>query len=68
MIGIPKVTMTMRELDRLKCVQGVVDRQLKLYPSRRAAGPDNTPGASAGAALPTGRSGGPYFEAPEPTK
>ena len=31
MVRIPKVTMTMRELDRLKCVQGVVDRQLKLY-------------------------------------
>ncbi len=31
MVCTPKVTMTMRELDRLKCVQAVIDRQLKLY-------------------------------------
>jgi len=30
MIRIPKVTMTMRELDRLKCIQAVVDGDLKL--------------------------------------
>ncbi len=29
MIRIPKVTMTMRELDRLKCIQGFIDGQLK---------------------------------------
>jgi hypothetical protein len=31
MIRIPKVTMTMRELDRLKCIQGLIDGQLKQY-------------------------------------
>jgi hypothetical protein len=31
MFCTPRVTMTMRELDRLKCVQAVIDRQLKLY-------------------------------------
>jgi hypothetical protein len=25
MIRIPKVTITMRELDRLKCIQGLID-------------------------------------------
>jgi hypothetical protein len=29
MIDIPKVTMTMRELDRLKCIQGLIDGHLK---------------------------------------
>jgi hypothetical protein len=29
MIRISKVTMTMRELDRLKCIQGLIDGQLK---------------------------------------
>src|SRR5258707_571489 len=29
MIRIPKVTMTMRDLDRLKCIQGLIDGQLK---------------------------------------
>ena len=29
MIRISKVTMTMRELDRLKCIQGLVDGELK---------------------------------------
>jgi hypothetical protein len=29
MIRIPKVTMTMRELDRLKCIQGLIDGHLK---------------------------------------
>jgi methylphosphotriester-DNA--protein-cysteine methyltransferase len=33
-----KVTMTMRELDRLKCIQGVVDRQLKLYQAAERLG------------------------------
>ena len=28
---IPKVTMTMRELDRLKCIQGLIDGQLKQH-------------------------------------
>jgi hypothetical protein len=31
MIRIPKVTMTMRELDRLKCIQGRIDGQLKQH-------------------------------------
>jgi homeodomain-containing protein len=31
MYRTPKVTLTMRELDRLKCIQGVIDRQLKPY-------------------------------------
>jgi hypothetical protein len=31
MISIPKVTMTMRELDRLKCIQGLIDGQLKQH-------------------------------------
>ena len=38
MFGKPRVTMTMRELDRLKCVQGVVDRQLKLYQAAERLG------------------------------
>ena len=38
MFGTPRVTMTMRELDRLKCVQGVVDRQLKLYQAAERLG------------------------------
>ena|SRR6185503_10868945 len=38
MVGTPRVTMTMRELDRLKCVQGVVDRQLKLYQAAERLG------------------------------
>ena len=28
MIRIPKVTTTMRDLDRLKCIQGLIDGQL----------------------------------------
>ena len=31
MIRIPKVTMTMRELDRLKCIQGLIDGHLKQH-------------------------------------
>jgi hypothetical protein len=31
MIRKPKVTMTMRELDRLKCIQGLIDGQLKQH-------------------------------------
>jgi len=31
MIRIPKVTMTMRDLDRLKCIQGLIDGQLKQH-------------------------------------
>jgi len=31
MIRIPKVTMTMRELNRLKCIQGLIDGQLKQH-------------------------------------
>jgi hypothetical protein len=38
MVCTPKVTMTMRELDRLKCVQGVVDRQLKLHQAAERLG------------------------------
>jgi hypothetical protein len=29
MFHIPKVTMTMRELDRLKCIQGLVEGHLR---------------------------------------
>ena len=38
MVCTSKVTMTMRELDRLKCIQGVVDRQLKLYQAAERLG------------------------------
>jgi len=31
MIRIPKVTMTMRDLDRLKCIQGLIDGELKQH-------------------------------------
>jgi hypothetical protein len=31
MIRMPKVTMTMRDLDRLKCIQGLIDGQLKQH-------------------------------------
>ena len=31
MFDIPKVTMTMRELDRLKCIQGLVDGHLRQH-------------------------------------
>src|SRR6202790_2015966 len=31
MIRIPKVSMTMRELDRLKCIQGLIDGHLKQH-------------------------------------
>ena len=31
MIRISKVTMTMRELDRFKCIQGLIDGQLKQH-------------------------------------
>jgi transcriptional regulator with GAF, ATPase, and Fis domain len=29
MFGIPRVSVSMRELDRLKCIQGLIDKQLK---------------------------------------
>ena len=38
MVRNPKVTLTMRELDRLKCIQSVVDRQLKLYQAAERLG------------------------------
>jgi hypothetical protein len=38
MIRTPKVTLTMRELDRLKCIQGVIDRQLKPYQAAERLG------------------------------
>jgi hypothetical protein len=31
MIRIPKVTITMRDLDRLKCIQGLIDGELKQH-------------------------------------
>ena len=31
MIRIPTVTVSMRELDRLKCIQGLIDGQLKQH-------------------------------------
>ncbi len=38
MIRIPKVTMSMRELDRLKCIQAVVDGDLKLVTASERLG------------------------------
>jgi hypothetical protein len=35
MIRIPKVTMTMRELDRLKCIQGLHIHQGEVVPHKR---------------------------------
>jgi hypothetical protein len=29
MVRIPRVSISIRELDRLKCIQGLIDRQLK---------------------------------------
>jgi hypothetical protein len=29
MFRIPRVSISMRELDRLKCIQGLIDKQLK---------------------------------------
>jgi hypothetical protein len=29
MFRIPRVSVSMRELDRLKCIQGLIDKQLK---------------------------------------
>ncbi len=29
MVRIPRVSISMRELDRLKCIQGLIDKQLK---------------------------------------
>lgn len=39
MIYIPKVTMTMRELDRLKCIQGLIHGQLKQHAVAARLGP-----------------------------
>jgi hypothetical protein len=47
MVRIPKVTMTVRELDRLKCIQRLIDGQLKQARGRHAAGTDHAPGAPA---------------------
>ena len=33
-----EVTMTMRDLDRLKCMQGVIDGELKLYQAAERLG------------------------------
>jgi len=38
MVRTTRVTMTMRELDRLKRIQGVVDQQLKLYQAAERLG------------------------------
>ncbi len=38
MVTYAKVMMTMRDLDRLKCIQGVVDRQLKVYQAAERLG------------------------------
>jgi hypothetical protein len=47
------VTMSMRELDRLKCLQSVIDGEL---PAIRAAErlDERAPGPTVGATLPTG--------------
>jgi hypothetical protein len=34
----PKVSMTMRDLDRLKCIQGVIDGELKVYQAAERLG------------------------------
>ncbi len=38
MVTYAKVTMTMRDLDRLKCIQGVIDRELKVYQAAERLG------------------------------
>ena len=38
MVRTPRVTVTMRDLDRLKCVQGVIDGQLRLYQAAERLG------------------------------
>ena len=38
MVRTAKVTVTMRDLDRLKCVQGVIDGQLRLYQAAERLG------------------------------
>jgi hypothetical protein len=47
MIRMPKVTMTMRELDRLKCIQGLIDGQLKQHAVATRLGLTDAPGAPA---------------------
>ena len=39
MVRTARVTITKRDLDRLKCVQGVIDVQLKLYQAAERLGP-----------------------------
>ena len=48
------VTMSMRELDRLKVIEAIIEGRLNL-PLRRASAPDDTSGAPAGSALSRGR-------------
>ena len=38
MVTYAKVTMTMRDLDRLKCIQGVIDRELRVYQAAERLG------------------------------
>ncbi|MBS0393404.1 MAG: helix-turn-helix domain-containing protein, partial [Proteobacteria bacterium] len=38
MVRTPRVTVTRRDLDRLKCVQGVIDGQLRLYQAAERLG------------------------------
>lgn len=38
MVTYAKVMMTMRDLDRLKCIQGVIDRELKVYQAAERLG------------------------------
>ena len=38
MVRTTRVTVTMRDLDRLKCVQGVIDGQLRLYQAAERLG------------------------------
>jgi hypothetical protein len=51
MIRIPKVTMTMRELDRLKCIQAVVDGDLKPIRAADRLGLTTRQGSQAGASI-----------------
>ena len=54
------VTLNMRELDRLKVIQAVVDMGVKPRSSRGASRPDGTPSRAAGAAISRIGRGGTY--------
>jgi hypothetical protein len=54
------ITKTMRELDRLKVIQAIVEMGLS-RPCRRTSGPDRAAGRTVGDALSRIRSGRPGF-------